>query len=58
MHSAMCVYCVDDIRSSGYVAYEAPGQLVLSIDTELQLHAVLHWVVVSLSMAVLNAACF
>ena len=53
----MCVYCMDGMRSSGYVAYEDPGQLVLSIDTELQLHAVLHWVVVSLSMAV-YVACF
>ena len=58
MHSAMCVYCMDGIRSSGYVAYEDPGLLVLSIETELQLHAVFHWVVVRLSMAVLNAASF
>ena len=53
----MCVYCMDGIRITAHVAYEDPGQLVLSIDTELQLHAVLHWVVVSLSMAV-YVACF
>ena len=57
MHSAMCVYCVGRLRSSAHVAYEGPGLLVLSIDTEFQLRAGFHWAVMSLAMAVLNKAC-